>query len=273
MSLPSARRARRQVGYAPTRAPPGLASTGVPARTRCCQSHPNRWLDRPPRRRASAATSPRQARSARGCVIARSQRTRIIYGTAEVMLAKGYEHATVTDIVAAAGVSREVFYEHFTDKHNAFLEARNIPRSTSWTSARAAYFNVPDWPERIWNAFGALLQMIAANPAISHLRLVECYAAGPEAIRRAEEITRSFTIFLRRATAIDRRHKSCRACSHMQSPVQSSRSSNGTSRAGTPTGSCAACLSSPTLRPPRSSVRRRRSERSPAQRKTRGQRR
>ena len=40
-----------------------------------------------------------------------------------------------------------------------------------------------------------LLAMIAENPAISHLRLVECYAAGPEAIRRAEEITRSFTIF------------------------------------------------------------------------------
>ena len=38
--------------------------------------------------------------------------------------------------------------------------------------------------------------MIAENPAISHLRLVECYAAGPAAIRRAEEITRSFTIFL-----------------------------------------------------------------------------
>jgi len=38
--------------------------------------------------------------------------------------------------------------------------------------------------------------MITANPAISHLRLIECYAAGPEAIRRAEEITRSFTIFL-----------------------------------------------------------------------------
>jgi hypothetical protein len=38
--------------------------------------------------------------------------------------------------------------------------------------------------------------LIAQNPAISHLRLVECYASGPAAIRRAEEITRSFTIFL-----------------------------------------------------------------------------
>jgi hypothetical protein len=42
----------------------------------------------------------------------------------------------------------------------------------------------------------ALAGLIVENPAISHLRLVECYAAGPKAIRRAEEITRSFTIFL-----------------------------------------------------------------------------
>src|SRR5207245_7038799 len=41
-----------------------------------------------------------------------------------------------------------------------------------------------------------LIALIASNPALSHLRLVECYAAGPAAIRRAEEITRSFTIFL-----------------------------------------------------------------------------
>ncbi len=129
-------------------------------------------------------------------VIARSQRTRIIYGTAEVMLAKGYENATVTDIVAAAGVSREVFYEHFTDKQNAFLEAQQHPTQHILDMCSAAYFSVPDGPERVWNALGALLRMIAENPAISHLRLIECYAAGPDAIRRAEEITRSFTIFL-----------------------------------------------------------------------------
>jgi len=39
-------------------------------------------------------------------------------------------------------------------------------------------------------------RLIVENPTISHLRLVECYAAGPQAIRRAEEVTRSFGIFL-----------------------------------------------------------------------------
>jgi hypothetical protein len=48
----------------------------------------------------------------------------------------------------------------------------------------------------MWLHLRTLLSLIVASPALSHLRLVECYAAGPEAIRRAEEITRSFTIFL-----------------------------------------------------------------------------
>jgi AcrR family transcriptional regulator len=189
---------------------PSLAEHGV-GWVRCYTAPPGRehWstgpdalLPVPAEPVARPASERRQRRLPRGRhglpagVIARSQRTRIIYGTAEVMLAKGYESATVTDIVAAAGVSREVFYEHFTDKHNAFLEAQQHPTQHIVDVCSAAYFNVPDWPERIWNALGALLQMIAANPAISHLRLVECYAAGPEAIRRAEEITRSFTIFL-----------------------------------------------------------------------------
>jgi AcrR family transcriptional regulator len=129
-------------------------------------------------------------------VVARSQRTRIIYGTAEVMMAKGYGNATVADIVARAGVARDVFYEHFTDKQHAFLEAQQHPTQHILDAVAAAHFAADEWPERLWSGLQTLLQLIAENPALSHLRLVECYAAGPAAIRRAEEITRSFTIFL-----------------------------------------------------------------------------
>ena len=150
----------------------------------------------PPSSRRVPKRLPRGRHGLPAGVIARSQRTRIIYGTAEVMRVKGYENATVTDIVAAAGVSREVFYEHFSDKQNAFLEAQQHPTQHILDTCSAAYFSASDWPERVWNTFDALLRMIAENPAISHLRLIECYAAGPQAVRRAEEITRSFTIFL-----------------------------------------------------------------------------
>jgi AcrR family transcriptional regulator len=139
---------------------------------------------------------PRGRHSLPAGVVARSQRTRIIYGTAEVMMSKGYANVTVSDIVAAAGVARDVFYEHFSDKQHAFLEAQQHPTQHILDTCAAAYFAAEEWPQRVWHGLRTLLTLIAENPAISHLRLVECYAAGPAAIRRAEEITRSFTIFL-----------------------------------------------------------------------------
>jgi AcrR family transcriptional regulator len=129
-------------------------------------------------------------------VVARSHRTRIVYATADVMRTKGYQDTTVADIVSAAGISREVFYGHFTDKQDAFLQAQNHPTQYILERCATAYFRGGSWPERVWRLLDTLLAMITENPAISHLRLVECYAAGPQAIRRAEEITRAFTIFL-----------------------------------------------------------------------------
>ncbi|HEX4438093.1 MAG TPA: TetR/AcrR family transcriptional regulator [Solirubrobacteraceae bacterium] len=128
-------------------------------------------------------------------VVARSHRTRIIHATAQATREKGYADATVTDIVSAAGVSRQVFYEHFADKHQAFLEAQHYPAQHIFDRCAAAYFAPAPWPERIWNGLRALLELVVVHPSLSHLRLVECYAAGPAAIRRAEEVTRSFTIF------------------------------------------------------------------------------
>jgi AcrR family transcriptional regulator len=129
-------------------------------------------------------------------VVARSQRTRLINATAEVMRAKGYQGATIADIVAAARVARPVFYEHFSDKEAAFLEAQQHPTQFIIDRCAEAYFSVREWPERVWRQLQTLLHLVGANPTLSHLRLVECYAAGPNAVRRAEEITRSFGIFL-----------------------------------------------------------------------------
>jgi len=129
-------------------------------------------------------------------VIARSQLTRLVYGTAEVMMDKGYANATVTDIVAAAGVSREVFYQHFSDKLHAFLEAQRYSTQEVLDACAAAYFSAEEWPERVWNALQTLTGLIVSHPSLAHLRLVECYAAGPSALSRSEDIVRSFTVFL-----------------------------------------------------------------------------
>jgi AcrR family transcriptional regulator len=126
----------------------------------------------------------------------RSQRERILQGAAEVTMAKGYANATVRDMIAQAGASREVFDTHFAGKQHVFLEAQQDATKELLDACALAYFSAATWPERVWRCLGTLLRVIAANPALSHLRLVACYTAGPGAIRRAEEITRSFSFFL-----------------------------------------------------------------------------
>jgi AcrR family transcriptional regulator len=129
-------------------------------------------------------------------LIARHQRTRLITAMAEVTMAKGYAAATVEDVVAHAHVTKPVFYRYFEDKQHAFLEAQQYPTQFILDRCAQAYYSGADWPERLWRMLDVLIGLIAANPAVSYLRLVECYAAGPVASRRAEEITRAFTIFL-----------------------------------------------------------------------------
>jgi AcrR family transcriptional regulator len=128
-------------------------------------------------------------------VVRRSQRTRIIYGTAAVIASKGFPSATVSDIVSAAGVSREVFYEHFADKLDAFLEAQRYGTQELMDACAIAYFSGGTWPERIWRGLQVLLRLIVSHPTLSHLRFVESYAAGPSAFARSEDLIRSFTVF------------------------------------------------------------------------------
>jgi AcrR family transcriptional regulator len=143
-------------------------------------------LDRLPRGRHGLPAS----------VVARSQRTRIVFATGFLTMEKGYANATVADIVAAAGVAKEAFYRHFHDKDEAFREAQSYGTHFVLDTLVSAYFAAEEWPARVWGALGTLLELVAANPTLAHLRFVASYTAGADAIRRAEDVTRFFTFFL-----------------------------------------------------------------------------
>ncbi len=151
---------------------------------------------------AAAAPPPALQRLPRGrhrlpaAAVERSQRTRIIQGTSEVMVAKGYTAATVADIVSAAGISRDVFYGHFANKHEAYLAAQEYGTENLFEACAAAYFAGQSWPERVWLALQVLVLAIAGNPSLTHLRVVECYAAGTAAIEQTDQLKRVAVIFL-----------------------------------------------------------------------------
>ncbi len=182
-----------------------MACYTVPATAGRWSTGPAAWLDpasSEPRTESPPVPTDEPVRLPRGRhrlppgAVVRSQRARILAATASVTMEKGYAGTTVADIVAAAGVAKEAFYRHFRDREHVFLEAQEHPSQQILDLLVAAYFAADSWTERVWRGLSALLDLIAANPVMSHLRLVECYTAGPEAVRRAEESTRLFTIFL-----------------------------------------------------------------------------
>jgi AcrR family transcriptional regulator len=129
-------------------------------------------------------------------VVERNRRERIIHATAETIQAKGYAAVTVGDIAVAAGIGKDVFYEHFSDKRHVFLAAQQHAAQETFNACARAYFGGRTWPERVYWGLRALTQIIAAEPALAHLRIVAPYAAGPEAIERTQQMTAMYGVFL-----------------------------------------------------------------------------
>jgi AcrR family transcriptional regulator len=139
---------------------------------------------------------PRGRHSLPPSAVARNHRERILYATADVATAKGYVDMTVGDIVDAAGIARDVFYEHFADKQEVFLAAQQYTARETITAATRAFFSGATWPERTYRGLRTLTILVSKEPALTHLRLVEPYAAGPEAIERHEDMIASFALFV-----------------------------------------------------------------------------
>jgi len=128
--------------------------------------------------------------------VARNQRRRIMWALAEQSAEKGYRELTVSDLVSAAGVARDVFYAHFSDKLDVLLATREeIARELIATCSKA-FYGPSSWPERVYEGLRTLTGLIAAQPDLARLVLVESFAAGRLAVRESVEALRVAPIFL-----------------------------------------------------------------------------
>lgn len=149
-----------------------------------------------------APTAPRPRPLPRGrhglprVAVERNRYERIVHATAEAAQAKGYLEMTVGDIVVAAGIGRDVFYRHFTDKQHAFAAAHQYGAQETFAAFARAFFAAEEWPERIWNGLLTLTTIMSTEPALAHLQMVEPYAAGGQAIQRSEQTIATFAVFL-----------------------------------------------------------------------------
>jgi AcrR family transcriptional regulator len=128
--------------------------------------------------------------------ITRNQRERIMYATALMLAEHGYNALTVAHISESAGIDRRVFYTHFRNKEQAFVALHELAMRQTLANAAHAFFSVPEWPDRVWEAMRATTQFEGAHPIVAHFGYIESHAVGTPAIQRIDDARAAFTIFL-----------------------------------------------------------------------------
>jgi AcrR family transcriptional regulator len=119
--------------------------------------------------------------------VERNQRNRLMAAALEVFATRGYAEGSVADVIAAAGVSRTVFYAHFADKEACLLATYDV--LVDWLAEEAA--GVPaaeDWVHRVVAVVGSLAARLSADPRLARLLTVEILRAGAPARARHEEV-------------------------------------------------------------------------------------
>jgi AcrR family transcriptional regulator len=112
-------------------------------------------------------------------LVVRSQRERLLAAMIETAAAKGYEETSVADVLEAAGVGRETFYELFEDKQDCFLAAHRILFDDFFDGVSAVYEQPGPWGQRVGNAMTELLNRLASDPDSTKVLLIEIGKAGP----------------------------------------------------------------------------------------------
>jgi AcrR family transcriptional regulator len=99
-----------------------------------------------------------------------NQRRRLMDAVAAISREKGYAGLTVSGIARRARVSHKTFYEHFSDRHEAFLSTVEYGCAEVFdVSAQAYGAREHDWPRAVRAGLYKLLDWLAARPPQAHL--------------------------------------------------------------------------------------------------------
>jgi AcrR family transcriptional regulator len=108
----------------------------------------------------------------------------------------GYSRTRVEDIITLAGVSRRTFYDHFHNKEQAFLAAYDLVVEQLRMNVAVAYASGSTWASKVHRGLAAFLKLLASEPELAHVCIVETVAAGPQALERRMHAMKEFRTFL-----------------------------------------------------------------------------
>lgn len=122
----------------------------------------------------------------------RHQRERLLGATVAVVAERGYEAARVEDILVVAGVSRNSFYRHFSNKRDCFIATLEGITDFVAPYVLGVLEQTPGpWDRKLAAMLESLAGVLVAQPAMARVAWVEVHGAGAEALDVVERFDRS----------------------------------------------------------------------------------
>ncbi len=110
------------------------------------------------------------------------QHERLLRAMGRCVSEQGYAETTIADVVRYARTSRSVFYKHFADKEECFLETyRQMTEVRIGASLKAAA-EVSDWHAKLDVGIATYFRWMAEHPEVAVTTVVEVHCAGRRAL-------------------------------------------------------------------------------------------
>jgi AcrR family transcriptional regulator len=120
-----------------------------------------------------------------------SQRERLLRAMLESVARDGYEATTVPQVVAAARVSRNAFYEFFADKADCFVAVCD-QAAGELLGDLVSLVSEPDWIQAVLKGTRVYLEWWQEHPAFSRAYFVSLPVAGERALAQRDRAYRLF---------------------------------------------------------------------------------
>jgi AcrR family transcriptional regulator len=124
--------------------------------------------------------------------VEKNQRSRITAAMISVVAEFGYQKATISEIVAAAGVSRRTFYGHFSTKEDCFFDTYEAITTHIRTEAKVSAARESEWPAQARARIASTLEIFSSNPDLARFCLIAPLRAGDRiagAFRQAVDVS------------------------------------------------------------------------------------
>jgi AcrR family transcriptional regulator len=116
--------------------------------------------------------------------VTENQRQRLAGGAIQTVAEVGYHAATVSQISAAAGVSRRTLYGYFPSKAECVFDTYELVTEFLLERMTEAASSDAEWPARVAARLSSLVSAYAANPDLARFTLIAPPAAGGELAAR-----------------------------------------------------------------------------------------